>query len=353
MARTFNGLTVLLVALICSFAWAQQTHPASPAKPPQTPRQALLEIITGGGKAIQRHLTVELQQAIAEASKKQTDAGAKAGPGMSMSMIGIELIGMPALAGEKEFQPFESGPVLFSYSRANSKEKIEGRVEGDNLSGDQDEILLSIHLFKDGQEQSVPFMPNIVVGLKQQEKIWRLNEIGGNVRLAVGDPRFFEDFLKLQQSSEADEQPQKHSAENTSKEEPSRLPAAVVVGMLAYAETSYAGANPEVGFTCNIADLVSGKGAGLPEVIDPQVGTGTYNGYHFGITGCDARPSATFHIIAEPLVAGADSKAYCTDPTHNLRVSDDGRGATCLVSGRVMISGAGGDLTVFKVTGTN
>ena len=340
MARIFNGLIAFLIALLCSFAWAQQTHPGSPEKPAQTPRQALLEIITGGGKAIAKHMTVELQKAITEASKPKKDASAKASP--DMSMAGLAFMGIPSLAGEKDLQTFESGPLLFSYSPANTKEKIEVRVEGDDLSGDQDEIMLSIHLFKDGQEQSVPFMPNIVVGLKQQEKIWRLNEIGGNARLAVGDPKFFEDFLKLQRSGESDTQPQKHSAEATGKEEPPRLEAVSIVNILAYAETGYANSNPDVGFTCNIADLVNGKdAAAFSEAIDPQVGTGTYNGYHFGITGCDSRPSTTFRIIAEPLVAGAGSKAYCTDPTHNLRMSDDGRGATCLVSGRVINSGAG------------
>ncbi|HXB22858.1 MAG TPA: hypothetical protein VNV88_15835 [Candidatus Solibacter sp.] len=353
MARIFNGLTAILIVLLCCFASAQQTHPASQTNPQQTARQALIEIVTGGGKAIQKHLTVELQQAITEASKKKKDAGAKAAP--DMSMIGIGLMGMPSLAGEKEFQTFESGPLLFSYLWANTKEKVEVRVESDDLSGDQDEILLSIHLFKDGQEQSVPFMPNIIVGLKQQDKIWRLNEIGGNAKLAVGDPKFFEDFLKLQQSSESDTQAQRHSAETNGKEEPPpRLPAASMVTMLAYAEASYAGANPDVGFTCNLADLANGKDAAFSEMIDPLVGTGTYNGYRFGITGCDAKPSTTFRIIAEPLVAGAGSKAYCTDPTHNLRVSDDGRGATCLASGRVMNSGAGSGMTGFKVgTGTD
>jgi len=179
-------------------------------------------------------------------------------------------------------------------------------------------------------------MPNIIVGLKQQENIWRINEIGGNAKLAVGDPKFFIDFLKFQQQDEPESQPRKAGAEPSEKPERPKLPASAILSMLGYAEGRYAQANPETGFTCNIADLTNGSDQGLSEILDPQIGTGTYNGYRFTITGCDAKPSIAFHIIAEPLVAGSGSQAFCTDPTHNIRISDDGRGGTCLASGRVM-----------------
>ncbi len=320
-------LIAILILVFCSFASAQPAQQPAQAKP-QTPRQALLEMITGGGKAMQKHLTVEIQQMVSQASKKK-DASAKTGSDISL-LLG-EMAAMPSLQGEKELQTFDAGPILLSFS-PNDKEKVELRVEGDDLSGNQDEIQLSIHVFKEGQEQSIPFMPNIVVGLKQQENIWRLNEIGGNAKLAVGDPKFFTDLLKLQQQ---DEQPKKASPEPAEKPERPKLPASSIVSLLGYAEASYAQANPETGFTCNLAELTSGKEPGS-EMLDPQVGTGTYNGYRFTITGCDAKPSISYHIVAEPLVAGAGSQAYCTDPTHNVRISDDGRGGTCLASGRVL-----------------
>jgi hypothetical protein len=209
-------------------------------------------------------------------------------------------------------------------------------MEADDLSGDLDTMQLSIHLFKDGQEQSIPFMPILVVGLKQQENLWRLNEIGGSARLIVGDPKFFADLLKFQQSDEQ-EAPQHKKSREEAVEKPERpkLPASSVVSILAYAEMSYAQSNPETGFTCNIGDLAAMQGSGLSEVLDPQVGTGTYNGYRFAVTGCDGRPASVFHIIAEPLTVGSGSQAFCTDPTHNIRTSDDGRGSTCLASGRV------------------
>jgi hypothetical protein len=328
MARAISTFVVLL----CSFASAQPAQQPTQTKPPQTPRQALIEIITGGGKAIQKHLAVEIQQMISEASKKKKDAGAKSGP--DMSTFALELLGMPSLAGEKDLKTFESGSVLLSYSEGNVKQRVEVRVDGDDLSGTQDELQISIHLFKDEQEQTIPFIPSITVGMKQQENVWRLNEIGASAKLAIGDPKFFEDILKLQQQSASESRLQKHSEDAAEKEEQPKLPATSVVSMLAYAESRYAQINPEVGFTCNISELANGKaGTGL---LDPQVGTGVYNGYHFTIIGCDGKPAIAFHIVAEPLVAGPGSKAYCNDPTHNIRVSDDGRGSTCMASGRLM-----------------
>ena len=106
--------------------------------------------------------------------------------------------------------------------------------------------------------------------------------------------------------------------------------------MLAYAEMRYAHVNPDLGFTCNIADLFTGKDAGFSEALDPQIATGTYNGYRFAVTGCDGKPASVFHMVAEPVAAGSGSQAFCTDPTHNIRTSDDGRGSTCLAAGMVM-----------------
>ena len=333
MFQRFRRIGAIL-AVLFSFgsAWATQ-QPARP-KRPQTPRQALIEIITGGSSAIQKHLTIEIQQMINDAKKK--DASNKAN--VQMSRMLQELMSIPSLAGEKDLQTFESGTVLLSF--AQDKQKIEVHVDGDDLSGDLDTLQLSIHIFKDGQEQSIPFMPTVIVGLKQQEKIWRLNEIGGNARLFVGDPRFFTDLLKFQQSDEQESQHKKSSEEAAEKPERPKPAISTVISMLGYAEMGYARTNPEVGFTCNIADLASLQGGGFSEIFDAQGGTVTYNGYRFSIIGCDGQPSSAFHVIAEPLTIGSGSQAFCSDATHNIRVSDDGRGGTCLATGRVFRAGA-------------
>jgi hypothetical protein len=329
MFNRFNRI-VAIVAVLFFFgsAWAMQ-QPARP-KRPQTPRQALIEMIRGGGATVRRHLTEEVQEMINEAAKKK-DAPDQANA-MMLKMY-TELTSIPSLGGEKDLQTFDSGPVLLSFVQSYDKTKIEVHVDGDDLSGDLDTLQLSIHIFKDGQEQTIPFMPTIIVGLKQQEHIWRLNELGGNARLIVGEPRFFMDMLKFRQSEEQDVQPKKAKEEASEKPERPKVPAPSIVSMLSYAESGYASSNPEAGFTCNLADLVN-QGAGFSEMLDPQVSTGAYNGYRFSIVGCDGQPASGFHIIAEPLTITSGSQAFCTDPTHNIRVSDDGRGGTCLTAGR-------------------
>jgi hypothetical protein len=332
MAAILSRL-IAIFAVLSSFTVAYAIQQPARPKPPQTPRQALIEIITGGGKAVQKHITVEIQQMISEASKKKDPSDKTAAETLMMFQ---QFLTMPSLAGQKDLQTFDSGPVLLSFV-PGEKQKLEVHLEADDLSGDLDTLQLSIHWLKDGQELNIPFMPIIVVGLKHQENIWRLNEIGGNAKLVVGDPRFFADLVKFQQSEEQDsQQRQKPKAEAAEKPEPPKLPTSSVVSMLAYAEMRYARVNPDVGFTCNIADLFTGKDAGFSEVLDPQIATGTYNGYRFTVTGCDGKPASVFHMVAEPLSMGSGSQAFCTDPTHNIRTSDDGRGGTCLASGTIM-----------------
>ena len=213
VACLFSRVIFILLVLFGSFAIAQPVQHPAQSKPPQTPRQALIEIITGGSKAIQKHTTVEIQQMISEASKNASDKAAR-----EMLVMFQQYLTTPSFVGEKGLQTFDSGPVLLSFAQSSEKQKIEVHVEADDLSGDLDTMQLSIHWLKDGQEQTIPFMPIIIVGLKQQEKVWRLNEVGGNARLIVGDPKFFTDMLKFQESEEQDTQPrQKPKTEATEK----------------------------------------------------------------------------------------------------------------------------------------
>jgi len=52
---------LLLVIFADSFLLAQSQ---APAPPPQTPRQALIEMISGGQEGAMKHLTVEMQKSL-------------------------------------------------------------------------------------------------------------------------------------------------------------------------------------------------------------------------------------------------------------------------------------------------
>lgn len=80
---------------------AQRQAPAPP--PPQSPRQALIEMVSGGNNAILKHLTVEVQQLLQQ-SEFQEARLALAGAGSLKDDFGGNL------------QIFETGEVLVAWS---------------------------------------------------------------------------------------------------------------------------------------------------------------------------------------------------------------------------------------------
>ncbi len=114
-------------------------------------------------------------------------------------------------------------------------------------------------------------------------------------------------------------------------EKPKAFEPAGMVHLLGFAESSFAMQHPDVGFTCSLPELTeTGKGMGL----DQQIASGNYMGYKWSVSGCEGKPAGSFQIVAEPIAQGRGAKAVCTDATHNLRASEDGRGSTCLVAGK-------------------
>jgi hypothetical protein len=172
--------------------------------------------------------------------------------------------------------------------------------------------------------------------------VWRLNRITVSVELSIGDPAFLDQILGQDGAKKANAVagnesllPEPHTELRvTPIEEDSALPSAApeqLVTLLAYAEREFAWQHPDVGFTCSLADLAETANV----KIDPKVSTGTYYNYHYALSGCEGKPAGSFQIAAEPVAAGPGAKAFCADATQNVRVSEDGRAATCLVAGKV------------------
>jgi hypothetical protein len=127
----------------------------------------------------------------------------------------------------------------------------------------------------------------------------------------------------------------------SSSSEASQIPKVDIqttVSLISFQEQIYAGQHPERGFSCSLSELLSDSNQSQSFGLDPQVKTGISNGYRINISGCQDIPSGSYQITAEPLSPSAGNKAFCTDATHNIRASDDGRGSTCLISGRVPVN---------------
>jgi hypothetical protein len=307
---------LLLSALSFSSLFAQQQ---APAPPPQTPRQALIEMITGGQQGALKHLTIEMQKSL-EADGKQS----------AQDLAMFDQI----KSASSDFKVFETGEVLLAADGPKNNEKFEVHVDSDDLSGDTDNLDISFHQFKDGIEQPVRYatlLSRFTVGLKRQDNIWRLNEISVNIKVPVGDPKLLEKVGEGSPGLMLGGMTGFGVSASSKAQKTRDWPPKEAIMMVAFAESTYASRHPEIGFTCSLADLGENDGFDL----DPNIFSGEpYRGYKFALSGCQGKPSGSFHLIAEPVSPAAGAKAYCTDATHNVRSSDDGRGATCLISGK-------------------
>ena len=299
-------------------------QPSSTPPRPQTARQAIVEMITGDEQAAFNHLTEEVQQSIKA-------PGSRAGTSQAAAALLRGLRHGPNF-GTKVF---DSGPVLLSLSEAKTHEKLEVHVDSDDLTADEDRLTLSLHEFRDGREIDTPLqlISQIEVGMKRQKNIWRLNDITISAKIPLGDPNLMKKLGAGDAAGISLAGPPfgVYPAKNAAK--PKR-DAENTIRMLAFAEGIYASAHPETGFTCSLSELVRQNKAMIGAMgVDSAVATGNLNGYSFTISGCNGTPAGSFQLAAEPVAAGAGAKAYCTDATHNIRTSEDGRASTCLASG--------------------
>ena len=146
-------VVVVLVLLASAALYAQ---PQAQAPPPQTPRQALIEMISGGQEGAMKHLTVEMQKSL-EADGKNNSAS---------QLAAFDQI----RAASSDFQVFETGQILLSANDPKSNEKFEVHVDSDDLSGDTDNMDISFHQFRDGVEQDMPYaamLSHFTVGMKR------------------------------------------------------------------------------------------------------------------------------------------------------------------------------------------
>lgn len=311
-----------LLVVSCSIFLFSQTQ--APAPPPQTPRQALIEMISGGQEGAMKHLTLEMQKSLQGDGKNNPVA----------QLATFDQI----RAASSDFQVFETGQVLLSANDPKNNEKFEVHVDNDDLSGDADNMDISFHQFRDGIEQDIPYaamLSRFTVGMKKQENVWRLNEISVNIKVPVGDPKLLERFGNGMGTGMFGGKVAVSSAGKPEK--PSEMAPREAVMMMGFAESQFANTHPEIGFTCTLSDLAK------PDLfnLDPRIFSGEpYHGYKFSLSGCQDKPSGSFRLIAEPASPSAGTKAYCTDATHNVRSSADGLGSSCISSGKPASFGA-------------
>jgi hypothetical protein len=294
----------------------------------QSPRQALIEMLSGGEAPFKKHLTLEMQSKLQNMMKSSPDNA----PSPLQVLTGVNS------PGGTKFQSFDIGPILFAFNNSQEHERYEVEIDSEEPRGEEDIMGLSLHLMRNGVEHEIPVGLHFIVKLKRQTGVWRLSAVTLSATLPVGDPRILEKSWwgpALAAATGANDDVTATSA--VVMDERPKMNPLRAVRMIGMAENLYAQRHPGLGYTCSISNLVNiGKGMdeeGMYKFMDAEFADGLYNGYRFTITGCERAPARMFRVIAEPV--GGRGKAYCSDNTNNLRAADDGRGSTCLVSGKI------------------
>lgn len=325
-------LSIVFTAMYASGAAAQQ----SPAA--QTARQALLEMFfskTSG--TFVKHLP--------EATRAALES--------SGAMAGLQQYSMMASQFQTQgnnLKTFETGSVLLAGEDSKTGQKVEITVEKDVLRGDQDDIELSFQTYKDGQAQRTPFMPRVTFSMKQETKIWKLNELAVTIRLPLADPDLLKaltEKMKPQLTVTSTGMQQgggvsTFTPQSQSSAPPAGSDATVTAAMrtILTAETTYAATYPNVGYTCTLSDL-DGFGSGEPNehqamLINSGLASGKRYGFVLTLSGCTGAPARTFHLSAAPNATTFGRKTFCADQSGLIRTAEDGNAANCLAGERAI-----------------
>src|SRR5215472_11044260 len=319
MMRKIVCSLVLMIFGVPS-SWAQQTGP-------QTARQALLEMFfSQEAGTLVKHLPQVTRTALEQA-------------GALANLEGYSMLVSQMHSQHQNFQTFETGPVLLSGEDPKTGQKVEITVISDRMRGDRDDIGLSFLMYKDGQPQRTPYMPEMVFTMKQEAQIWKLNEISLTIHLPLADPdllKAFTESMKKQAAASAAAAQHTETSPNAGSDQVIQAAMRTIVT----AETTYAATYPAVGYTCTLSDLDGFGGGERNEhqamLINSGLASGKRYGYVFTVSGCGASPATSFHLTAIPNANTFGRKAFCADSSGLIRSANDGNPAMCQPTGMAM-----------------
>ena len=309
--------------LFCSqVLWAKDT----PQEAPQTARQALMEMF------FSKEPGTFLQHLPAATRATLEKSGALA----TLQQYSL-LAGQLQTQGGKSFQTFETGSVMLAFEDPKTSQKVEVVVENDALQGEQDDIELSFHTYKENQAQRTPFMPRVVFSMKMESGLWTLNEIAVTITLPLADPdllKVISDGMKARTVGTNPQMQLQTQAQTPIRTLGSDASILTAVRMVLAAEATYSATYPAVGYTCTLSDLDGFGAAQASEhqamLINSGLASGRYHGYSFSLSQCTA---AGFRLTAAPTGESYGRRAFCADQSGAIRASADGSAATCVSSG--------------------
>jgi hypothetical protein len=278
--------------------------------PPQSARQALIEMFLGKGENdLAKHLPDVTRKTLIRKDESPE----------SSIVLRIAAIGRSMAEQGRTVETFDTGPNILITEQPDH-ERVEVAVEHDSLMGDQDEIELSIHGYKDGQEENLPVIPRLIFTLKQEKDVWRLTEITVAGHIPLTDPDYLKGLRK--QQDEANEQM-----------------AQMRMNMIINGQKAYSAAHPEIGYACALSSLVPQKTESTdaehtPASFDPGQGSEEWNGYRFTLNGCGGTPSSKYRLAAVPIDSESTGKTFCADEAGKVRFVTRGKPSSCFSSGQ-------------------
>jgi hypothetical protein len=297
---------VLVIAFAGSILLQGQTQ-----TPPQTARQALIELFIGkNADAFEKHLPEVARQALIR--KGET-------PETSMVQK-IGLIGRQMAVQGEHIETFDVGPTLLVSEQSGGHEKVEVIVEHDSLMGEQDEIEVSVRSYRNGELEFLPVVPRLIFSMKQEKEIWRLNEVTLELHAPLTDPDYLKGLRK--QQDEANENM-----------------ASGRIGVISATESAYAAKHPDQGYTCKLTDLFdqqayAGAPNQSPEGNDLGLASEEFAGYRFALTGCNGSPASKYQVTAVPNESDSGMKTFCADQSGTIRFTVGGKSSACLSRGQ-------------------
>jgi hypothetical protein len=299
-----------LVWLVFAFSPALLAQPATTQ--PQSARQALIEMFTGKGPDdFAKHLPDAARRSLIH--KGET---AESSVVLRISEIGRQITGSGA-----RVETFDAGPNILVSESEGSHERVEIAVEHDSLLGEEDEIELSVHAYKNGEPELLPVIPRLIFTLKQEKEIWKLVEVTAAVHVPLTDPEYLKSLRKQQ-------------------DEANESAAQMRVRVIAGAEIDYAAKHPERGFTCTLATLFAPTTDAAPEegggYYDPSQANNESNGYRFTLSGCDGNPASKYRLLAEPADPDSEMKTFCADQSGTVKSLEGEAASGCFSHGSVV-----------------
>jgi hypothetical protein len=312
MQRTWLSLfsLIAMAGMLPAQVSAASRNPVP--QPPQTARQALIEMFLGKDpNDFAKHLPDEARQTLLRNSDNP-----QISVGLRIASLGREM----AAQGE-HLETFEVGPNILVAEQPERHQKVEIVVEHDSFLGDEEEIELSFRLYENGQLKSLPLIPTLTFSMKQEKDIWRVSQVSATARVPLSDP----DYLKgLRQR----------------QDESNESSAQTRISIISAGEKRYASKHPDRGYSCRLSTIFAPlSGVAMGEggfVYDPGGGSEEWNGYHFSLSGCDQPPASRYRVIAVPVDADSEMKTFCADETGVLRSLVGTTGSACFSNGEVI-----------------